>query len=116
MSTDDQNLPLELRIPLGTVVDASAPPSMVSRNPGPSAVSGASPGLGSGAVTPLASPTLPDPSDPQAMALLFAKVAAEMFGGSSVVPAESPASIVGSPHGLRAPAGELSAQACGKQP
>jgi len=103
MTTDDRNLPLELRIPLGTVVDASTPPSMVARNPGPSALTGASPGLGTAAPTPLASPTLPDPSDPQTMTLLIAKVAAEMFGGSSIVPAESPASIVGSPHGLRAP-------------
>lgn len=103
MSTDDRNLPLELRIPLGTVVDASTPPNLVSRNPGPSAISGASPGLATGAPTPLASPTLPDPSDPQAMTLLVAKLANEMFGGSSVVPSESPASIVGSPHGLHAP-------------
>ncbi len=103
MSTDDWNLPLELRIPLGTVVDASTPPNLVSRNPGPSALSGASPGLATGAPTPLASPTLPDPGDPQAMTLLVARMANEMFGGSSVVPSESPAAIVGSPHGLHSP-------------
>ncbi|MDB4960170.1 MAG: putative cysteine desulfurase [Myxococcales bacterium] len=105
MSTDDPTrfAPLEFRIPLGSVVDTSTPPNAVSRNPGPNAITGGSPGLSTGAPRPIAGPTLPDPSDPQAMSLLFAQVAGDLFGGGSTVPTPSVSSLAGSPHGLGLP-------------
>ena len=87
--------PLEFRIPLGTVGDpGGAAPSVLTPPPGPNAIVGGSPGLATGATAPPVGPTLPDPTDPQAMALLFAKVAAELFGGSSVVPTPSPSQLI----------------------
>ncbi|CAN5895041.1 family 2A encapsulin nanocompartment cargo protein cysteine desulfurase [soil metagenome] len=71
-----------------------AAPSVLTPPPAPNAIVGASPGLSHGATAPPVGPTLPDPTDPQAMALLFAKVAGELFGGSSVVPTPSPAQLI----------------------
>ncbi len=87
--------PLEFRIPLGTVVDpGGAALSVLTPPPAPNAIVGGSPGLSHGAAAPPVAPSLPDPSDPQAMALLFAKIAGELFGGSSVVPTPSPSQLI----------------------
>ena len=93
MTTDDRSgylPPHEFRIPLGQVVDpagaASGNVGALSSPPAPSALSGSSPGLSTGAAVPPIAPSLPDPTDPQSMTLLFARLANEMFGGSSAVP------------------------------
>ncbi len=87
--------PLEFRIPLGTVMDpGGAAPSVLTPPPAPNAIVGGSPGLSHGATALPVGPTVPDPTDPQAMALLFAKVAGELFGGSSVVPTPSPSQLI----------------------
>src|SRR4051812_44261996 len=87
-------LPLEFRIPLGAVVDpGGAAPSVLTPPPAPNAVVGASPGLATGAAAPPVGPTLPDPSDPAGMQILFAKLAGELLG-SSAVPAPSPQQVM----------------------
>lgn len=82
--------PHEFRVPLGSVVDpasaASGSAGALSSPPAPSGISGSSPGLSTGAAAPPIAPTLPDPTDPQAMSLLFQRLANELFGGSAPVP------------------------------
>lgn len=95
MSTDDPSRyapPLELRIPLSTIVDPSDGPAVAANPflgelPTPSAVSGAGPGLATGAPTPVASPTLPDLSDPSQLALLVSRLLGDHLTGASLVPA-----------------------------
>ncbi|HEY4179624.1 MAG TPA: family 2A encapsulin nanocompartment cargo protein cysteine desulfurase [Kofleriaceae bacterium] len=97
MSTDDPTQyapPLEMRVPLGSVVDTSdglSAATPLGSAPAPSAISGASPGAGTGAAQPLASPTLPDFSDPQQISLLVSKLWGEHMTGASIVPAPGPA-------------------------
>ena len=93
MSTDDPSRyapPLELRIPLSTIVDPSDGPAVaanpfVGEPPLPSAMT-TSPGIATAAVTPLAAPTLPDLTDPGQVALLVARLVGEHLTGASLVP------------------------------
>lgn len=105
MTTDDRTgslPPLEFRIPLGTVGDpGGAAPSVLTPPPAPNAIAGASPGLSTGAAAPPVGPTLPDPSDPNSLTLLIARMANEMFGANaaSSVPVPSPQSVI-TGHGM----------------
>jgi cysteine desulfurase/selenocysteine lyase len=105
--TDDPSRyapPLEFRIPLGTLVDASSPPTAVSADvPAPYAVTGGGPGMSTGAAAPPISPTVPDLSDPSQVMLLMSRIAGEHLIGSSVVPVPAPAQV-GSGVGVAAPA------------
>src|SRR5436190_6644259 len=88
MSTSDPfDLPVEVR-GLMNQVSAGTNTSPLGTSPGPGALAGSSPGITPAAITPIAGPTLPDPSDPAAMALLLARMANEIFGGptGTVVP------------------------------
>ncbi len=100
MTTDDRSgylPPHEFRVPLGQVVDTGgAAPSTLTEPPAPNALIGASPGASMGASAPPVGPTLPDPTDPNSMTLLIARMANEMFGANaaSVVPVPSPQSMI----------------------
>ena len=114
MTTDDRNgassaanaagaPPLEFRIPLGTVGDpGGAAPSVLTPPPAPNAIVGGSPGTSIGATAPPVGPTLPDASDPNAMALLMTRMANEMFGANaaSIVPVPSPQQMI-TGHGMQ---------------
>ena len=93
MSTDDPSRyapPLELRIPLSTIVDPSDGPAVaanpfIGEPPLPSAMT-TSPGIATGAATPLAAPTLPDLTDPTQVALLLSRLFGDHLTGASIVP------------------------------
>jgi cysteine desulfurase/selenocysteine lyase len=89
MSTDDQP-PHEVRAALGQVIDAGGGfVPLLAPTPVPGAMATASPGVGTAVATPPVAPTLP-PGDPQALALVIARMASEMLGlnvdAGSVVP------------------------------
>ncbi|MFN0248186.1 MAG: family 2A encapsulin nanocompartment cargo protein cysteine desulfurase [Kofleriaceae bacterium] len=105
--TDDPSRyapPLELRIPLSTIVDPSDGPAVaanpfVGEPPLPSALT-TGPGISTAAATPLAAPTLPDLTDPTQVALLMARMFGEHLTGASIVPvpnAEQTMSGIGVP-------------------
>ena len=94
---DGFGLPLEVRVPLGHAMDpGGAAPSLLTPPPVPNVAAGASPGFSHSAVQPppTAGPTVPDPTDIGAMQLLFARAAAELFGGASPVPVPSPQQLM----------------------
>jgi cysteine desulfurase/selenocysteine lyase len=84
-------LPHEVRSLVGQVGDPGGglvPP--LEPPPAPFAVAHASPGASPVVAAPIAQPTVPSP-DPATFALAVARLAGEMFGGASVVPAPAPA-------------------------
>ena len=103
--------PLELRIPLGTLVDTASPaPSVTLPAPAPHAALGGGPGMSTGAVAPPpTAPTVPDLSDPSQVMLLMSRIAGEHLTGASIVPVPAPAQVMtGSALGGPAPSPGIS--------
>ena len=100
MSPDN---PPELDGVIGNVVGATVPSPGLAPVPGPSIVTGSSPGLSGAALRPAPSPTMPHPDDPMAVHQMVALAANELFAPpTSVVPAPSPAQV-SSGGGIAAP-------------
>ena len=92
MSTDDYLPPHEVRSGLGQLGDAGGGISpLVTPMPVPNAMQG-SPGLATAAASPPINAGQPD--DPGQLALAMARLANELFSGTSVVPAPAPAQVM----------------------
>src|SRR5687767_8346098 len=89
MTTPGDFPPHEARGGLGNIMDPGGGGNTLKPSPLPNMITGGGPGLSTAAANYPGGPTVSGVDDPQALAMLVAKLAGEWFNGSSLAPTPS---------------------------